>query len=157
MDSAMVSEVRAFNRAVTQRAGALSDRFLDRRRPLGEARMLWEIGGEGCEVRTLRSRLGLDSGHASRLLRSLQDDGLVQVQPSQGDRRVRIARLTAAGSAERAMLDERSDSLAQALLEPLDATQRSELVAAMRTVRRLVLAAAIEIRVVDPRSADARR
>jgi len=45
--------VRSFNRTVTQRIGALSDRFLARDRPLGESRMLWEIGADGCEVRTL--------------------------------------------------------------------------------------------------------
>ena len=39
--------------------------------PLGEARLLWEIGPGGCEVRLLRSRLGIDSGYLSRLLRSV--------------------------------------------------------------------------------------
>ena len=76
MTDAMVDQVRRFNRVVTQRVGALNDRFLGLDRPLGEARMLWEIGTEGCEVRSLRSRLGLDSGHASRLLRTLEADGL---------------------------------------------------------------------------------
>jgi DNA-binding MarR family transcriptional regulator len=157
MSAAMVDEVRRFNRVVTQRAGALSDRFLERRRPLGEARMLWEIGTEGCEVRMLRSRLGLDSGHASRLLRALEDDGLVCVEPSAADGRVRIARLTVAGRDERVLLDERSDALAEAILDPLDAGERDELIAAMRTVRRLILASAIEIRRADPASAEARR
>ena len=78
----MVDQVRRFNRAVTQRVGALDDHFLARDRPLSEARVLWEIGEEGCEVRALRSRLGLDSGHASRLLRSLEAAGLVVVSPS---------------------------------------------------------------------------
>ena len=58
----MVAQVRRFNRAVTQRIGALDASYLARGRPLGEARVLWEIGEEGCEVRALRSRLGLDSG-----------------------------------------------------------------------------------------------
>src|SRR3954464_11893947 len=70
MEQYMVRDVRRFNRTVTTRVGALNDRFLGRGRPLGEARVLWEIGVEGCEVRSLRSRLGLDSGHASRLLRA---------------------------------------------------------------------------------------
>ena len=62
MDEATVSQVRRFNRLVTQRVGALNDHYLARDRPLGEARLLWEIGDEGCDVRRLRSRLGLDSG-----------------------------------------------------------------------------------------------
>ena len=62
MSDAMVDQVRRLNRVVTERVGALDDRFLGRQRPLGEARLLWEIGLDGCEVRLLRSRLGLDSG-----------------------------------------------------------------------------------------------
>ena len=64
---AQVAHVRSFNRVVTQRIGALDDRYLGRSRPLGQDRVLWEIGVEGCEVRSLRARLGLDAGHASRL------------------------------------------------------------------------------------------
>ena len=152
-----VRQVRSFNRTVTQRVGALNDRFLGRSRPLGEARVLWEIGTEGCEVRSLRSRLGLDSGHASRLLRALEADGLVRVEPSPADRRIRVARLTPAGLSERALLDRRSDELAASVLAALDPAQRHEIVAAMRTVQRHLITAAIEIRVVDPTDRDARR
>src|SRR4030081_932854 len=113
MSEAMVNRVRRFNRTVTERVGALSDRFLGLERPLGEARLLWEIGPGGREVRLLRSRLGLDSGYLSRLLRSLETSGLVTVAASESDRRLRVARLTAAGLAERATLDERSDELAR--------------------------------------------
>src|SRR3954467_6693475 len=120
MHAASIERVRRFNRTVTQHVGALSDRFLARDRPLGEARVLWEIGVEGCEVRALRSRLGLDSGPASRLLRALEADGLVRVAPSALDRRVRVARLTADGVAGRVLLDRGGDGLAASMLEPLD-------------------------------------
>ena len=153
----MLAQVRSFNRTVTQRVGALNDSFLATDRPLGEARMLWEIGSEGCEVRTLRNRLGLDSGHASRLLRSLEADGLVELAPSVSDRRIRVARLTAAGLAERRVLDERSDELAASMLEPLDDAQSERLVDAMRTVERLLTYAEVEIREVDPTHPDARQ
>src|SRR4051794_11271754 len=157
MRDGRVAEVRRFNRTVTQRVGALSDRFLARDRPLGESRVLWEIGPEGCEVRTLRNRLELDSGHTSRLLRSLEAAGMVRLAPSPGDRRIRVARLTAAGRAERALLDERSDELAASMLAPLDDDQRERLVGAMRTVERLLTTAAVEIRPVDPGHPDARQ
>ena len=157
MDTASIEQVRRFNRTVTQRVGALSDSFLARDRPLGEARMLWEIGRDGCEVRTLRNRLDLDSGHASRLLRSLEAAGMVRVEPSAADGRIRVARLTKAGLAERALLDQRSDELAASMLEPLDAEHRERLVDAMRTVERLITSAAVEIREVDPSHPDARQ
>ena len=93
-----VGRVRSFNRLVTERVGALEDRYLSLDRPLGEARVLWEIGRDGCDVRALRSRLGLDSGYLSRLLRSLEAAGLVAVEPNETDRRVRTARLTSEGA-----------------------------------------------------------
>src|SRR3984893_5829652 len=102
MDAAMVEQIRRFNRTVTQRVGALSDAFLSRDRPLGQARLLWEIGADGSDVRLLRSRLDLDSGYLSRLLRSLENDGLIVVGQSGTDGRVRTVRLTGPGRAERA-------------------------------------------------------
>src|SRR3954454_4465016 len=119
--SSQVAQVRRFNRTVTQRVGALSDDFLSRSRPLATSRLLWEIGTEGGEVVMLRARLGVDSGQMSRMLRVLEADGLVTVTPSDVDGRVRVARLTERGLAERALLDERSDELAASILEPLDA------------------------------------
>src|SRR5689334_21014362 len=131
MTEAMVSEVRRFNRGVTARVGALNDRFLGRDRPLGEARLLWEIGEQGCELRLLRSRLSLDSAYLSRLLRALEAAGLVEVAPSTADRRIRVARLTRAGIAERDLLDRRSHEFAESLLEPLTPDEQRDLVAAM--------------------------
>jgi DNA-binding MarR family transcriptional regulator/GNAT superfamily N-acetyltransferase len=157
MDRAMIKQVRRFNRTVTQRVGALDDAFLARDRPLGQARLLWEIGPEGSDVRRLRERLDLDSGYLSRLLRSLETDGLIVVEPSEADGRVRTARLTGRGQAEKAELDRLSDDAAAAILEPLSARQRDRLMAAMADVERLLTASAIHIGVCDPRHPYARR
>src|SRR5262249_18768645 len=118
MDRTLVEQVRSFNRTVTERVGALNEHFLCRDPPLGEARLLWEIGSEGAEVRELGGGLELDSAYVSRLLRALERQGLVVVEASQDDRRVRRARLTVAGLAERAELDQRAEGFAQTLLEP---------------------------------------
>ncbi|MGH3202970.1 MAG: GNAT family N-acetyltransferase [Streptosporangiaceae bacterium] len=153
----MIEQVRRFNRTVTQRIGALDDEFLARDRPLGQARLLWEIGPDGSDVRRLRARLDLDSGYLSRLLRSLESDALVRVEPSEADGRVRTARLTGRGRAEQAELDRLSDDAAAALLEPLSPRQRDRLMTAMAEVGRLLLASAIRIGECDPRHPDARR
>jgi DNA-binding MarR family transcriptional regulator len=100
MTSAQIGDVRRFNRTVTERLGVLRDRFLGLGRPLGEARLLWEIGDDGCELRTLRARLNLDSGYLSRSIRSLEEAGLLKVAPSPADRRTRVARLTRKGMRE---------------------------------------------------------
>jgi DNA-binding MarR family transcriptional regulator len=151
----MIPQVRRFNRTVTQRIGALNDRFLARDRSLGEARLLWEIGVHGRDVRSLRADLELDSGYVSRLLRSLEAAGLVTVGPKESDRRVRIARLTPAGLAERTILDRRSDAVAASLLEHLGERQRVRLVEAMAEVERLLTAAMVNVLPVDPSHADA--
>jgi DNA-binding MarR family transcriptional regulator/GNAT superfamily N-acetyltransferase len=150
MEVDQVGQVRRFNRTVTQRVGALNDEFLARDRPLGQARVLWEIGPDGCDVRLLRSRLDLDSGYLSRLLRSLEADGLVAVTQHGVDGRVRTARLTSLGLAERAELDQRAEEAAESILQPLSARQRARLVSAMAEVERLMIASMVQVVVVDP-------
>jgi DNA-binding MarR family transcriptional regulator/GNAT superfamily N-acetyltransferase len=155
MTEAAVARVRSFNRLVTERVGALNDHYLARDRSLGECRLLWEIGTAGRDVRDLRSRLGLDSGYVSRLLRSLEDAGLVEVAPSPNDGRVRAARLTASGRAELELLERRSDELARSFLEPLGEHGRARLVEAMADVERLLTAALVRVDVVDPERPEA--
>jgi DNA-binding MarR family transcriptional regulator len=77
MDAEQIAQMRRFSRLVTQRVGALEESYLRRGRPLGEARLIFEARAEGAELRALRNRLGLDSGYLSRLLRSLEAQGLV--------------------------------------------------------------------------------
>ena len=156
MSAAATERVRSFNRTVTQRIGVLHDEYLARGRPLGASRVLWEIGDAGTDLRALRVRLDLDSGYLSRLVRSLEQGGLVVVEPSPGDKRVRSIRITAAGRAERKVLDRRSDTLAQSLLAPLSDAQRDRLVAAMEVVERLLSAGLVEVDIESPSSAAAR-
>jgi DNA-binding MarR family transcriptional regulator/GNAT superfamily N-acetyltransferase len=156
MEMQLVEQVRSFNRTMTERVGVLNDHFLGRNHPLGEARLLWEIGTEGAAVRELRSRLGLDSAYVSRLLRSLEGQGLIVVGTSEHDGRVRFVQLTEAGMRERAVLDHRAEAFACSLLEPLGDNQRVKLAAAMAEVERLLIASMVKISVADPTSPDAR-
>src|ERR1700730_8416854 len=150
-----VAQVRSFNRLVTERVGALNDHYLAQDRPLGEARLLWEIGREGCDVRRLRARLDLDSGYLSRLLRSLEAAQLISGVQNEEDRRVRTAHLTRAGLIERDLLDRRSDDLARSFLDCLSEQRRERLVAAMAEVEVLLTAGLVEIKAVDPAERDA--
>ena len=54
-----IDTVRAFNRIVTSRIGALEDHYLGSARSLGSSRVLWEVGGDGREVREIRERSSL--------------------------------------------------------------------------------------------------
>jgi DNA-binding MarR family transcriptional regulator/GNAT superfamily N-acetyltransferase len=171
---AAVATIRRFSRTVTEQVGALNDSYLERDRPLGVARVLWEIGATsedgsvsgtgtggtasaayeigttGAEVSALRERLKLDSGYLSRILRGLEADGLVTVATSPTDQRARRASLTALGQTEWRQLDRRSDESARSVVAPLTDSQRDRLVSAMATVTTLLSAAAVEITVVDP-------
>jgi DNA-binding MarR family transcriptional regulator/GNAT superfamily N-acetyltransferase len=146
MTERQIEQVRRFNRIVTQHVGALEESYLRRGRPLGQARLLHEIGPDGLEVRSLRDRLKLDSGYVSRLLRALEGQGLVETQNGKGDGRVRRAVLTPKGRDERNTYDALSDDLAASFLAPLDPGQRERLVSAMAEVERLLRAGAVELR-----------
>lgn len=148
--------VRRLNRAVTRETGALDESFLGRGRPLGAARVLCRIGAAGCDVMTIRAELGLDSGLASRLLRSLEGEGLIEVEPSAEDGRRRVARPTPEGLAEIAEYERLSDDRAAAILGRHGARTRRALLEAMERVACVLNADRIAIADEDPDTPDAR-
>lgn len=158
MEIGQVKQIRSFNRLVTQRVGALQDSYVSRGRPLAEARLIFEIGalGGSADLRMLRNRLGLDSGYLSRLLRSLEGQGMAEVQKSPNDGRVREAVLTAKGEREYRTYDTLSDRVAEEILEPLGPSQRDRLVAAMAEVERLMRVTGLTIALEPPENAEAR-
>jgi DNA-binding MarR family transcriptional regulator/N-acetylglutamate synthase-like GNAT family acetyltransferase len=156
MSTDPIPTVRSFYRALTLRVGVFTDRFLGRERPLALSRLLFEIGRDGADVRELRSRLDLDSGYLSRMLRSLEADGLIEVAPLKSDLRSRRAKLTAAGRKEVRELDRLGDKFAEGTLEPLSESERARLVSAMSEVEKLLNLSFTKIALEDPDSADAK-
>lgn len=150
-----VAEFRRFNRYFTRRIGALDDHYLGQDRPLGEARLLFEIG-EGVSLRELRGRLGLDAGYLSRMTKTLQAQGLVRVSVHPGDSRLRVVELTRAGRVELTEQNRRADALAAGLLEGLNGPQRDRLTEAIGTARRLLRLAGITVTRIDGAAPDAR-
>jgi DNA-binding MarR family transcriptional regulator len=145
-----VSRIRRFNRAVTAEVGALDTSFLGRGRPLGAARVLNAIGHGRGEVGTLRDYLGLDSGLMSRLLRGLEEEGLVVTLPHPSDARRRVAVLTEAGRREFSAYEALSNAQAGSLLERFP--RGEELLRAMDLVATALNHARIAIEEADPRS-----
>ena len=96
----------------------LADAYPGRARPLGAARVLCEIGS-GTSLRELRTRLGLDPGYLSRIVRTLEDEGLVRLSAHPEDGRLRVARLTAAGETELEEQHRRANVAAESLLDAL--------------------------------------
>lgn len=155
MSSEQIDRIRSFNRVVTQRVGALQESYLSLGRPLSEARLIFEIGHGGVDLRDLRGRLGLDSGYMSRLLRSLEAQGLLQSRPRADDARAREISLTEKGRTECGAYDALSDDLARGILAGLNPGQRERLIAAMNEVERLMRVAAVTVAEEPAGSADA--
>ncbi|MDU0956264.1 MAG: helix-turn-helix domain-containing GNAT family N-acetyltransferase [Bradyrhizobium sp.] len=149
-----ISRVRRFNRAVTSEVGALDTSFLGRGRPLGAARVLNAIGHGRSDVAELRDYLALDSGLMSRLLRSLEEEGLVTTKPHPEDARRRIAKLTAAGRREFEAYETLSKAQAESMLARH--SQPEALLAAMDMVAAALGRSRISIDLLDPRSEPAR-
>jgi DNA-binding MarR family transcriptional regulator/ribosomal protein S18 acetylase RimI-like enzyme len=149
-----ISRVRRFNRAVTSEVGALDTSFLGRGRPLGAARVLNAIGHGRIDVAELRDYLGLDSGLMSRLLRSLEDEGLIGTIPHPEDARRRIAKLTIAGRHEFNAYETISNSQAEALLARHNKPEA--LLAAMDMIASALGCSRIAVEEVDPRGEAAR-
>jgi DNA-binding MarR family transcriptional regulator len=151
-----IRAIRVFNRFMGRELGLAQERFLGRPRPYAESRLLYEIGTGGATLRELRSRLGLDSGYLSRLLRALEASRLAKVSAHDADRRSRVAMLTAAGRAELRLLDRASNRVAGSWLAGLDRAESDRLLACLGEVRRLLLGARLRLVPVDPADAGAR-
>lgn len=149
-----VSRVRRFNRAVTSAVGALDTSFLGRGRPLGAARVLNAIGQGRSDVGEIRDYLGLDSGLMSRLLRSLEDEGLIETHAHEDDARRRVACLTRAGKREFAAYEALSNTQAESFLARN--ARREALIAAMDLIASALTRDRIALAEMDPRSDEAR-
>jgi DNA-binding MarR family transcriptional regulator/GNAT superfamily N-acetyltransferase len=149
-----ISRVRRFNRVVTSEVGALDTSFLGRNRPLGAARVLNAIGQGQSDVASIREYLGLDSALMSRLLRGLEDEGLVETISNQQDARRRIARLTHAGRSEFQAYEALSNAQAEVFLGRH--SRREELLHAMDLVASALGRNRIVIEETDPKGDNAR-
>ena len=149
-----ISRVRRFNRVVTCEVGALDTSFLGRGRPLGAARVLNAIGQGQSDVASIREYLGLDSGLMSRLLRGLEDEGLIETVSNRQDARRRIARLTEAGRCEFQAYEALSNAQAEIFLARH--SRPEELLHAMDLVASVLGRSRIVVEEMDPRHNDAR-
>jgi DNA-binding MarR family transcriptional regulator/GNAT superfamily N-acetyltransferase len=132
-----IAALRRFNRFYTQKIGVLEEGLLASPFSLTEARVLHDLARAG-EVSAARlgKQLGLDRGYLSRILHGFERRRLISRSPSAEDRRVSLLRLTEAGEAAFAELDQRSQQAIGALLRSLREAERNSLVAAAATIER---------------------
>jgi DNA-binding MarR family transcriptional regulator/N-acetylglutamate synthase-like GNAT family acetyltransferase len=133
-----VSAIRAFNRFYTRKIGVV-DGMASSPFSLAEARVLYEVAHREQPTATdIRKELGLDAGYLSRMLREFERKKLVARVQSKNDERQKFLSLTAKGRKAFAPLDERSNREVAAMIEKLSPGERSRLLDAIRTIRRLL-------------------
>lgn len=146
IDPTAVKAIRQFNRFYTRRIGAL-DPYLGSAMSLTDVRVLYELAHRETAVASEIGRdLGLDAGYMSRILRRFENEGWLRREPHPRDARQSVLRLTDAGHAAFAPLQQKSREEAATLLASLAPAQRQQLVQAMGTVQSLL----------DPEAAPAR-
>jgi DNA-binding MarR family transcriptional regulator/GNAT superfamily N-acetyltransferase len=141
-DVAAVKAVRQFNRFYTRRIGAL-DPYLGSDMSLTDVRVLYELAHrESAVASEIGKDLGLDGGYLSRILRRFESAGWLSRETHPKDARQSLLRLTEAGHAAFAPLQQKSRDEARALLSALSAPQQRQLIDAMHTVQALIEPAA---------------
>jgi DNA-binding MarR family transcriptional regulator/GNAT superfamily N-acetyltransferase len=148
---------RAFNRFYTGRIGVLDRRLFDSPFSLAEARVLYElVHRDGCSAAELAATLDMDPGYVSRILASFERDKLLSRKRSRSDARQRELHLTVKGRRAFEQIDERSQAQAESMLAALPGRAQAELLAAMRTIERVLGQDTTQGRITlrQPRSGD---
>lgn len=136
----LVSEIRSFNRFYTKVLGLLEKHILDSRYSLTEVRILLEISKlKDCTANRLISKLDIDRGYMSRMLKSFERGGLIEKEGSSDDRRIMILKLTGKGRSILAELEERSGKQVEGLIGHLTESEGQKLAASMRNIKNALL------------------
>lgn len=137
-----IAALRQFNRFHTRLVGALNDRLLASDYSLAQLRVLYEVASARPDAppsaRGLAEVLRMDTGHLSRIISDLQSQGLIDRTPSPDNAKRLELTLTDHGHEVFRGLDAASAREVAALLAPLPATDRRQLVGATQRIRRLL-------------------
>lgn len=134
-----IAAVRRFSRFYTRSLGLIGEGLLGSPYSMAEARVIYEIANrEQASARDLIRDLGLDAGYLSRILKRLEEQGIVARTADPADARSSRLALTFSGREAFGRLDEASRAQVGALLAPLGPSDRARLVGALATVEALL-------------------
>jgi DNA-binding MarR family transcriptional regulator/GNAT superfamily N-acetyltransferase len=134
-----VASFRRFNRFYTRLLGLLDEEFIKSGFSLAEGRVLFELNARrDCDATEIASSLGLDPGYLSRILRKLDDAGLVDRSTSPTDARSSLLRLTRKGKSSFAELNRRSTTQASEILGKLTPVHRASLIRSMHEIEGIL-------------------
>lgn len=134
-----VEAVRRFNRFYTKQIGVLSGSLLNSSFSLAEARVLYELAHHEQTTAThLAQELELDPGYLSRILRRLQQRGLIHRRRSDTDGRQVLLSLTERGQAAFSEINAASRNEIEGMLRELSPAAQDRLLEAMHTIESLL-------------------
>ena len=134
-----IEQVRSFNRFHTRLVGALDEGLLASDFPLVQVRILYELAHNAdVAAADLMASLSVDRGYLSRMLASLSERGLINKTPDLKNKKRMVLSLSEEGATVFAKLNQASSDEVGELLASLSEYERTELVAAMSKVRRLL-------------------
>ncbi len=140
-ESSCVEAVRRFSRFYTREVGVLHEGYNGSEFSLTEARIIYELAHrEAATASDLAKHLGVDPGYLSRLLKNLQERGVVRRQASDLDARQYLLGLTELGQQRFAALNARSRSDMARMLGALTSRQQERLMQAMSEIESLLSA-----------------
>ena len=134
-----IDVVRGFNRFYTRQLGLLDQGLLGSDFTLTEARVLYELANRDDITATdIARELSLDLGYLSRLLAKFERRRFIKRSRSLLDARQSTVQLTKKGRDAFEPLNRAAAAQIAAMLGPMTPTSRVDLLAAMRTVQRLL-------------------
>lgn len=135
--TALIEDIRKFNRFYTGILGLLNRYYLDSGYTLAEVRILFELNDLGvCTANMLIQKLNIDPSYMSRILSRFLKLELITRSPSEKDSRAKELRLTAKGQRLICELIARSNGDIEALLDRLDDSTCQEVWQAIKTLEK---------------------
>jgi DNA-binding MarR family transcriptional regulator/GNAT superfamily N-acetyltransferase len=141
--AADIDAIRAFNRFYTRHLGLLDQGLLGSEFTLTESRILYELASrESSTASEIARELGLDFGYLSRMLKKFERRRFLARERSHMDARQSWLKLTQQGRAAFEPLNRAAIEQLATMTGGMLPQQRLALVAAMRTIRRVLQPAA---------------
>lgn len=139
MNSQDIHHIREFDRFYT-RIFRLTDKYhLQTTLTLLEDRLLLEIAENGYNTANqLVQVLRVDKGYLSRILKRLEERGLLAQTPAELDKRSKILSLTDAGNEQLAIINQRSDDQVRSLFTNLTSSETKQVISAMQFIEEHV-------------------
>ena len=156
-DDAIVLQIREFNRVYTNILGLLNAHILDSSYTLTEVRILLEIHKTiDCTANALISKLTIDRGYMSRIIKGFENNGLIVKKSSEIDNRISYLSLTQKGKEILSELESKSDDQVKSLIAHLSNDKQRKLVESMKYIKNTLLDGInpISIRTFKPSDVD---